>query len=117
MRDLLVRLDTKVDNITTQLERLNQRADGHEARIATLEITSAARETLVQAHHDTIKRVVDLERWKTETVSELRGAKTVGSMVKGIAFAIVAFLTYVGYEIAVAPAEVRAPAVTVHQTR
>lgn len=115
MRDLLVRLDTKVDGISTQLDRMNQRADGHENRIAALEVASAGRAALVQQHHDNTRRVDNLEKWKTETIAELRGASKVGNILKGLAVTAAAILAYVGYEIVVEP--VRQPAVTVHQTQ
>lgn len=37
MRDLLIRLDEKVDNINAKLDEMNRRADGHEERIRKLE--------------------------------------------------------------------------------
>ena len=113
MRDLLVRLDTKVDGISTQLDRMNQRADGHENRIAALEVTSAGRAALVQQHHDALKRVDNLEKWQTETVAELRGASKLATVMKGLAVTTFAILAYVGYEIVVEPTP--QTAVTVQQ--
>lgn len=57
MRDLLVRLDTKVDAITATLALMNQRADGHDDRIKEIELELADRATLKNRFFDLEKTV------------------------------------------------------------
>lgn len=99
MRDLLVRLDTKVDGITDTLRDMSKRQDNHETRIATLEKTSEVRGALITEHKAAIADIAELKNWRTE----IRGAVKFGGAFKTLALASTAFLAVIGYKIAVEP--------------
>lgn len=103
MRDLLIRLDTKVDGITNTLARMDRRADDHEHRISTIETELATRPILIKQHEEMIDRVDDLETWRTKAEGQVEGASKMGRAIWAIGAALFLALGYIGYEINVDP--------------
>ncbi|MDH7971031.1 hypothetical protein QH494_02460 [Sphingomonas sp. AR_OL41] len=98
MRDLLIRVDTKVDGLAATLARMDSRADVHETRIATMEIELAVRPDR-KAHDLTISRIDTVEDWQIERDGMIRGAATTGVALKSAIVAIAMAISALGYQV------------------
>ena len=89
-------METKVDNITATLARMDRRADGHEQRIAKMETEMAARAPLSAEHNKTRDRLDKIEDWRIESEAQMRGAARMGAAMKSAVGAVGLILSVLG---------------------
>lgn len=107
MRDLLVRLDQRVqdgfESVNKKLEQMDVRFNNLEQRVVTLERDTANRPFLIGQHQTMLSDVNDLKNWRTSTEGQIAGAAKMGGWMKAGVAAILAVLAYLGYQVEVAP--------------
>lgn len=103
MRDLLIRLDQRVQDgfadVRIKLDAMDKRADSIEQRVMKLEQDTANRPFLINQHNQMINDVDSLKTWRTESTAQIAGATKMASWVKAGSLAIIAVLGYFGYQI------------------
>ena len=90
MRDLLIRLDQRVDdgfrNLFAKIDEMNRRQDGHETRIRSL------------------------EDWRTEVNGGVRGISVSWKIGSALIGAVLGIIGVIGFQLAVVPSDTPAPA-------
>ncbi|RYE92856.1 MAG: hypothetical protein EOO77_46220, partial [Oxalobacteraceae bacterium] len=92
MRDLLIRLDQRVQDgfadVRIKLDAMDKRADSIEQRVVTLERDTANRPFLINQHNQMLGDVDSLKTWRTTSTAQIVGASKMASWVKAGGIAI-----------------------------
>ena len=107
MRDLLIRLDQRVqdgfESVGKKLEQMDVRFNNLEQRVVTLERDTANRPFLIGQHQTMLNEVAELNKWRTSSEGQIKGAAKMGGWMKAGVGVILAMVAYLGYQVEVAP--------------
>lgn len=97
VRDLLARLDGKLDSLTislarkadkTDIERVERRVDGHDVRLSALETRDHDREIAASVHAKRDERAEEQRRHRWSVRERVFGAITTAAIAAGALLAI-----------------------------
>jgi len=112
MRDLLIRLDQKVEDgladIKQDFTEIRREQDAIKTRVGTIESELGNRPLLIQQHTEVMKDVSELKLARLTSEARLDGAKTATRFLWSALALVVSVLGYVGYRVEIAPQPVTA---------